>query len=29
MGEAALYCNLKDPQSMADHLHAVLTNAPW
>ena len=27
MGDAALYCDLKDPQSMADHLHAVLTDA--
>lgn len=26
MGEAALYCDLKDPQSMAHHLHAVLTD---
>jgi glycosyltransferase involved in cell wall biosynthesis len=27
MGDAALYCDLKDPQSMADHLHALLTDA--
>ncbi len=27
MGDAALYCDLKDPRSMADQLHMLLTNA--
>lgn len=26
MGDAALYCDLKDPRSMADHLHALITD---
>lgn len=27
MGDAALYCDLKNPQSMSEHLHAVMTDA--
>lgn len=27
MGAAALYCDLADPQSMADHLHALMTDS--